>query len=178
MQLGQNGISESCINLKIVQKTQYLLEQAGCTVILTRSDENGIYEEESSSIRNKKISDMNNRVDIGNNSEADIFVSVHLNKINQEQYWGWQTFYNNKDTSRKLATAIQMGLNTCIKRKNDRQPLRIENKYLMENVQIPATTVECGFLSNLEESKLLQTEEYQNKISWGIYLGIINYFME
>ncbi len=118
---------------------------------------------------------MKNRVDIGNNSSADVFVSVHLNIINEKQYWGWQTFYY-KDNGKELATSIQNGLNTSIQKTNKRLPLKISNKYILENVKIPATIVECGFLSNVEEASLLNTDEYQSKIAWGIYLGVINYF--
>lgn len=68
--------------------------------MLTRSDENAIYELDSTTLRNKKVSDIKNRVKIGNGSEADIFVSIHLNKIPQGQYYGWQTFYNAKSDKR------------------------------------------------------------------------------
>ena len=92
-----NGTTEAETNLKIALKLQNLLEQSGCTVILTRSDENAIYDLDSKTLRQKKISDIRNRVKIGNESSADIFVSIHLNKIPQEQYWGWQCFYKNGD---------------------------------------------------------------------------------
>ena len=86
----KQGTTEEEINLKIATKIQNLLEQTGATVILTRSDENAIYDINSTTIKQKKISDIHNRVKIGNESSADIFVSIHLNKISQEQYWGWQ----------------------------------------------------------------------------------------
>ncbi len=175
---GKNGVSESNINLKIVLKVKNLLEQNGATVILTRSDENGIYSADANTIKEKKVSDMKNRVEIGNNSNADIFVSVHLNKIPQNQYWGWQTFFRkNDEASTKLAKSIQNGLNQAIQRENKREALKIEGKYIIENVKIPITIVECGFLSNEEEEKLLQTDEYQDKLAWGIYSGIMDYFM-
>ena len=86
------GTTEAGTNLKIALKVQNLLEQSGATVILTRSDENAIYDLDSQTLREKKISDIHNRVKIGNESSADIFVSIHLNKIPQQQYWGWQCF--------------------------------------------------------------------------------------
>ncbi len=176
--IGAGNITESKINLKITQKVQYLLEQSGCITILTRSDENGIYSENSKTIRQKKVSDMKNRVQIGNTSNADIFVSIHLNKINQSQYWGWQTFYKeDNEKSKRLAISIQEAINKTIEKKNKRESLAIANKYIIDNVTIPISIVECGFLSNNEESKLLNTEEYQNKIAWGIYIGIMDYFI-
>ena len=88
-----NGTTEAETNLKIALKLQNLLEQSGTTVILTRSDENAIYDIDAKTLKQKKISDIHNRVKIGNESSADLFVSIHLNKIPQQQYDGWQTFY-------------------------------------------------------------------------------------
>ena len=90
--VGQDGSIESNLNLEIVLKLQKFLEASNCTVILTRSDENGIYETTAETIREQKVSDMKNRVDIANNSNAEIFVSIHMNKLEQSQYSGWQTF--------------------------------------------------------------------------------------
>ena len=100
---GYQGLSEADINLKIALKLQKLLEEANATVILTRSDENAIYEIDSKTLSQKKVSDIKNRVKIGNGSEADIFVSIHLNKIPQSQYYGWQTFYNANDEKRQTS---------------------------------------------------------------------------
>lgn len=123
------------------------------------------------------MSDIKNRVKIGNSSSADIFVSIHLNKINESQYYGWQTFFKSgNEKGKSLATAIQNNLNEAIQRENKRVPMKISNVYIIKNVEIPTTIVECGFLSNPEEEKLLQNNEYQNKLAWGIYNGIMEYF--
>lgn len=156
-----------------------MLEENGIKVILTRESENGIYDSECNTIREKKRADMKNRVEIGNNSNADIFVSIHLNKIPQEKYWGWQTFYKKgNEESKKLAEEIQKGLNETIPKENTRQSLKIDNIYIIEHVEIPTAIVECGFLSNKEEARLLQTDEYQNQLAKGICKGIMNYFKE
>ena len=174
-----NGTTEAESNLKIALKVQNLLEQSGCTVILTRSDENAIYDIDSKTLRQKKISDIHNRVKIGNESSADIFVSIHLNKIPQSQYYGWQTFYKAGNTEGKnLAVAIQNSLNNAIDKENNRVSKTIDNVYIIKHVEIPTTIVECGFLSNPEEEKQLLDDDYQNRLAWGIYSGIINYFCE
>ena len=173
------GITEASINLSIVKKVQKLLEEAGNTVILTRTTDDAIYDEGSNTIRQMKVSDIKNRVKIGNESSADIFVSIHLNKIPQKKYWGWQTFFKEgNEDSKKLATCVQEGISKTIDKKNKRKALKIKNIYIVDHINIPITIVECGFLSNNEEEKLLQTEEYQNKLAQGIYLGIIDYFNE
>lgn len=176
--VSNNGVSEADINLKIVLKLQQLLEQSGAEVILTRSDENAIYDLDKKTLRDKKNSDIKNRVKIGNNSSADIFVSIHLNKIPQSQYSGWQTFFKDgNEDSKKLATSIQNNLNEAMQKENKRVPLKINNIYIIKKVEIPTTIVECGFLSNPEEEKLLQQDEYQDKLAWGIYNGIMQYFV-
>jgi len=172
-----NGVTEASINLIITKKVQSLLEQSGCNVVLTRSDENGIYDLNSKTIRAKKVSDIKNRVKIGNESSADVFISIHLNKIPQSQYYGWQTFFKqNNNESEELAKSIQEELNSSIQKENKREALKITGKYIIEHVEIPITIIECGFLSNTEETELLQQEEYQNKLAWGIYNGIMDYF--
>ena len=172
-----NGTTEAETNLKIALKLQNLLEQSGCSVILTRSDENAIYDIDSTTLKQKKISDIHNRVKIGNESSADIFVSIHLNKIPQSQYDGWQTFYKEGNSDgQKLAVSIQNSLKDAIDRENNRVAKTIDNIYIIKHVEIPTTIVECGFLSNPEEEKLLLDNTYQDKLAWGIYNGIIEYF--
>ena len=174
--ISKDGTSESSINLDIVLKLQGLLEQSGCEVILTRSDENGIYDANSNSIKEKKISDLKNRVNLINKSNADLLVSIHLNKFSESKYSGWQTFYRKKDDlSKNLAISIQKNLNLSIQKENKREALSIENKYIIDKTSIPISIVECGFLSNEEEANLLKTDEYQQKIAWGIYTGIMDY---
>lgn len=172
-----NGVTEASINLAITKKVQSLLEQSGCNVVLTRSDENGIYNLNAITLREKKVTDIKNRVKIGNESSADAFVSIHLNKIPQSQYYGWQAFFkeNNKE-SEELAKSLQEELNSSIQRENKRKALKITGKYIIEHVEIPITIIECGFLSNPEEERLLQQNEYQDRIAWGIYNGILDYF--
>lgn len=75
-----------------------------------------------------------------------------------------------------MAEKIQKGLNETIERENARQSLKIENIYIIEHVKIPTAIVECGFLSNQEEERLLQTDEYQEQLAQGICKGIIDYF--
>lgn len=174
-----NGTTEAETNLKIALKLQNLLEQSGCTVVLTRSDENAIYDLDKTTLREKKVSDIRNRVKIGNNASADLFVSIHLNKIPQQQYWGWQCFYNSKnENSIKLAKKIQSNLNESIQKDNKRVVMKLDSVYIMKHVEIPITIVECGFLSNPEEEKHLLEDEYQNKLAWGIFNGINEYFNE
>lgn len=176
---GEDGITEEKTNLDITLKTQKLLEESGATVILTRSNENAIYDLDKKTLREKKVSDIKNRVKIGNESQADILVSIHLNKGDSASYSGWQTFYKASDENgKRLATNIQESISEIITVENHRKAHEISGIYLVENVEIPVTIVECGFLSNPQEAEKLLTEEYQNQLAWGIYNGILKYFNE
>ena len=147
--VSNNGISEAEINLKIALKLQQLLEQSGSNVVLTRSDNNAIYDIDKKTLREKKNSDIRNRVKIGNNSSADIFVSIHLNKIPENQYYGWQTFFKDgNEDGKRLANCIQNNLNETIQKENKRTPLKINNVYIIKHVEIPTVIVECGFWYN------------------------------
>lgn len=171
------GTTEAESNLAITLKVQKLLEQSGAHVVLTRSDEKSIYDLDSKTLKQKKISDIHNRVRIGNSASADIFVSIHLNKIPQQEYTGWQCFYNSKNEhSKKLAEMIQENLNQAIQKENERIAMKLDKVYIMKHVEIPISIVECGFLSNPQEEQELLQDSYQERLAWGIYNGIISYF--
>ena len=171
------GTTEAESNLAITLKVQKLLEQSGAHVVLTRSDEKSIYDLDSKTLKQKKISDIHNRVKIGNSASADIFVSIHLNKIPQQEYTGWQCFYNSKNEhSKKLAEMIQENLNQAIQKENERIAMKLDKVYIMKHVEIPISIVECGFLSNPQEEQELLQDSYQERLAWGIYNGIISYF--
>lgn len=94
-----------------------------------------------------------------------------------EIYRGWQTFYQkSNEDSKKLSNLIQTNLDKNIEFKNNRTPLPISDVYIMDNLKIPTVIVECGFLSNKEEANLLKQDEYQNKLAWGIYTALQEYF--
>lgn len=175
----KDGTTEENINLQITLKLQRLLEQSGTKVILTRSDENGIYDIDANSIREKKISDIKNRVELGNGEGVDLLVSIHLNKYEDPKYSGWQTFYQEgNEQSIKLANEIQSSIKDVVDIENNRVPHKIQDVYLLKKVTKPSVIVECGFLSNTQELERLKTDEYQEKIAFGIYMGIQRYFSE
>ena len=178
---GATGIDGSTIeanlNLKIALKLQKLLEASNCTIILTRSDENGIYDVDADTIRKQKVSDMKNRVKLANDSNAEFFISIHMNKLNESNVSGFQTFYKNQDElSKRIAKCIQKSLNYYIKEDNKKEIKSISNIYLAKNIEIPLVLVECGFLSNEQENSLLKNDSYQDKIAWSIYTGIMDYY--
>lgn len=173
-----NGIVESDLNLSIAKKLEEELFEEGYEVLMTRNDENNIADKDKQdSISQTKQSDLTNRVNFINESNADLCISIHMNKYEVSKYWGWQTFYSeDSEDGKKLAIAIQNGINKRIDKKNEREALKISNIKIIDKTIIPVVIVECGFLSNPEEAKLLQNDEYQENLVHGICDGIREYY--
>lgn len=177
--VSESGVKESTLNLEIAKKVQEQLEEEGIKVIMTREDENHIADEGKESIREIKVSDINNRIEIANNSNAVALISIHMNKYPESKYKGWQTFYNKaSEKGKKLAEYIQAAIKERVGIENNREALKIEGIKLIDKSKITAVVVECGFLSNPDELNLLQTESYQEKLAEGICKGVINFLLE
>lgn len=176
--VGISGTLEKDINLSITKKLQSLFEKTGTYVILTRSDDNNISPGKSGRIRDIKRGDLKARKDYRDNSGADLFLSIHMNKFPEEKYKGAQVFYSKSpDKSKILGETIQNSLKENLDINNNRIAKCADNSiYILKDSQIPSVIVECGFLSNYEEEKLLKDDNYQEKIAWAIYLGVLQYF--
>ena len=166
---GTQGDNEKNINLQIAQKLKQYLEQGGAVVYMTRNSDEALGE--------KKGEDMKERKRIANESEGDIFISIHQNAFPKGSAKGAQVFYHKQSQEgKKLAEEIQKSLKKYVDDENIREVKENTNYYILKKTELPSALVECGFLSNLEEEKKLNTEEYQQKVAWAIYVGIMNYF--
>ena len=176
-------VVEKEINLLITHKIRELLESSGAHVILTREDDSSLYiEDGNKTIRQKYNENLKNRKQIIEDSNADMFVSIHMNALTgagASKYYGAQTFYPaGKEDSIKLSKTIQQELKRVVDNTNNREIKPRNDLYLLKDNKIPSVLIECGFLSNEKEAKLLNDEEYQEKIAWAIYSGIQKYFDE
>lgn len=174
-----NGVEEKNINLQIALKLQEYIEQSGGVAILTRDSDESTQDPNRSSNISQKKSDLMERKAAMEKYGADIFVSIHMNKFEQEKYRGAQVFYAaNGEESKRLGETIQQSLKDTLSDGNTREAKKSGNGiYILKNAAVPSALVECGFLSNAEEASLLQSEEYQQKVAWGIYIGIVKYFL-
>jgi len=165
------SVLEKEINLAIALKLQGFLEQGGATVFVTRLDDEAI--------SSTKQGDMYKRQQMANASQADIFVSIHQNSFPQGSVHGAQVFYfNTSDNSRKLAENIQQQLKEFVGTNQRLQARPNKNYYVLRQTIMPAVIVECGFLTNPGDRSKLTKADYQERIAWGIYLGIVRYFEE
>lgn len=173
-----SGAKEKDINLIIAQKTKKLLEDAGYTVVMTRSEDVLSYDDEKLSMTAKRRQDLIKRKKMMDESNADIVISIHLNSFSDAQYHGAQTFYTKESlSSKKLAISLQTALREILDPENDREALlKSDDIIITKNCKVTTAIVECGFLSNQDEEKKLVDDAYQAKIAESIKAGVDNYF--
>lgn len=176
--VASDGTIESLINLSIAEKAADLAELLGWDVCMTRETDISIYDAGAETLREKKVSDLKNRVEICNQVENGILLSIHQNSLpGAPSVKGAQVFYNKQAGSLELAQAIQTVLNATINQEHQKEVKEMgSSSYLMENVTCPAVLIECGFLSNPEETQRLKTSSYQFEIAFCIISALSQYF--
>lgn len=164
------NVYEKDINLAISLYLEKELGALGAEVILTRD---GDYDLSKPDATYRKKSDFDNRIKLINESNASMYISIHLNYLSDTRYSGPQVFYNGED--KKLAETIQSAMNKDLN--GDRVVKKIpSDTYMYNKLKISGLLIECGFLSNYKERELLQTKEYQIKVAKSIANGILEYF--
>lgn len=170
------GTEEKDINLSIALMVQENLENAGITVVMTRTEDVGLYNDGDS---NKKVADMKARLSVIEESNCNFAVSIHQNSYSDPSIKGAQVFYYATSTEGKeLAEKLQQDLVDNIDPDNHRKAKANDTYYLLKKTSVPMIIVECGFLTCPEEEKLLLTEEYQKKLAEQIAETLISYLKE
>ncbi len=168
--IGAGGVLEKDVNLAISQRVAALLRQVGATVVETRTADEALAE--------SKRADIYRRVEIAEQCQAELFITIQANSIPQQQYRGAQVFYAAGSTEGQgLSESIQQSLGQVLQN-TTRQAKSIENIYVVNKLAIPSIVVECGFLSNPEEEALLADSRYQQLTAYAIFLGIVSYYSE
>lgn len=167
--LGHAGIHEKEIVLEVSKKLADTLRQSGAQVLLTRESDQSQYK--------TKVQDLNRRVELANENNADLFVSIHVNSFPDRREKGAQTFSQpGSEEGKKLATDIQNELNRFLENPG-RAPKQVDY-FANRMTKMPSVIIEIGFISNPQEEKLMLDPVYQNKIAWSIHAGIARYFAQ
>lgn len=167
------NILEKDINLEMSKKLEKELVSRGATVYLTRETDKDL----SLTTRNRKRSDLINRAYLINKTKPDMYISIHLNYIENTKWKGLQIFYNNKNKENKI---IATKLTEYLKEKtsNIREPKYNSTYYMYRNISTPGVLIELGFLSNPDDRYRLTHTEYQDKLISNLTYGIEKYFLE
>lgn len=171
--VGVDGSLEKDINLQIAKRLKTYLESSDVEVVMTRDNDTGLY---NASDSNKKMADMRKRCEIINEATPDLVISIHQNSYHQEAISGGQVFYyKSSEKGKQLAEIIQKRFDYVLGEENRRIAKANDNYYLLLHVKQPIVIVECGFLSNWNESAKLNSEEYQDKLAWTIHMGVMEF---
>lgn len=172
--VGANGTLEKDVNLAIGLKLREILESRGAYVIMTRTDDNAIYDSDAETIHEMKVSDMHNRLKIINDSNADLFISIHMNAFTNAKSNGLHVFYSaNHPEAAEIAAKIQTEIADITGAAAHEVKAASEKLFLMKNPKPMSILVECGFISNPQEEQKLITDEYQSRIAFGIAEAIL-----
>ena len=170
--IGTTGTKESEINLKIAKTLKVYLETLGIKVVLTRADDNGLYD---ANAKNFKVSDMEKRVEIIKKANPDMVISIHCNAFSDKSQVGAQAFFQeSNEKSESFAEALQSQLLSQLPRA--RKSHSKGDYFLLKESPCSAVLVECGYLSNPEEEKDLCSVSYQNKVAYAIMCGVVKFF--
>ena len=170
--VGVNGTIEIEINLKYTLALKDKLVSAGYRVELTRKTDDGLYLE---SAKNKKMSDLNARMEIIKRANPNLVISIHMNSFSSPSAHGASTYYRNGDESGQIVSdLIQQSLNTYLGAPSTKG--KVGDYYILNESYYTAVLIECGFLSNPEEERLLNTDEYLEKFVDAVYNAILLYF--
>lgn len=156
------GILESHINLQIAGRLNDFMHLLGMNTLMIRTENVSVYTE-GNTIAAKKVSDIKERIRRINQTKNAVLISIHQNHFTDPKYYGAQVFYGSHNHSRNFAQSMQQGFADLLV--TNRKIKKAEGVYLMQHVNCPAILIECGFLSNPDEDALLQSEQYQKKLS-------------
>lgn len=171
-----SGVVESHINLAVALRLRALMDLYGAPSILLRDSDISLHDSTAETLRQKKVSDLHNRVDTIEGVPNAVLISVHQNIFQSSKYHGAQVFFGLNEESLTLAQVAQDTLREALDPGNHRTPSKIPSSvYLMNHISCPAILVECGFLSNPQEEALLQTSNYQTKLAAALTSAYLTY---
>ncbi len=168
------GKLESAFNLEISLRLNDLFHLLGINTVMIRTDDSSVYTQ-GTTIAQKKVSDLKERVRIVNSLDDALLVSIHQNQFSDSRYSGAQVFYAPTAGSDLLAKKLQKNLIDTINPGSRRDAKQANSVYLMQHIKTPGILVECGFLSNPTEESKLRSDLYQKRLCMVIAASISTY---
>lgn len=175
--VGIAGSIESDINLDIARLLKEILEGKGIEVMMTRDSAKGL--KYSNNEKWSKVSDMNIRLGMMKTSNADLFISIHMNHYPEKSVHGLRLFYSKKHPQiKQLAELMQLKMSSATGAKINTVMAADSRLFLMKSPPLPAILIECGFISNPDEEKNLLNDEYKAKLAWAIAESVEEYYIK
>jgi len=172
--LADDGTVEAQINLAVSLQMEEIAHLLGTETVMTRREDAALDDPNAGSVRQRKASDLKNRVELAESIPNSVLVSIHQNSLPEvRSVHGAQVFYNSAAGSEELALAVQNALNTAINDRPKESKAAGKNIYLLYHTKAPAILVECGFLSNAQEAELLRTPVHQTRLAVTILAAVL-----
>lgn len=170
-----DGTPESQINLAITQKLQAILQFTGQKTRMIRNKDVSIYEAGAVTLHEKKVSDLRERVKVVRKTPNSFLISIHQNSLPQNpEVHGAQAFYGSVEGSKPVALAVQEVLNEAVNQNHPKSAKTVrKGLYLFSHIDSPSVLIECGFLSNTQETQQLKTPSYQLRLAITVASGIL-----
>ncbi len=174
--VGKGGVKEKDLNLAITLRLAELLREAGVNVILTRDEDRLLYKDGENIKGHRKEYDLKNRLAVAEANPGALFISIHMNTFSSPKYAGLQVYYARTPGSQALAESIQRTVREQLQPENTRKiHVASSSIYLLDKAVGHAVLVECGFLSNEAECERLTQKDYQDRLCFSLFYGIMEY---
>lgn len=172
--LADDGTVEAQINLAIGLQIEEIARLVGTETALTRREDAALDSPDAGTVRQRKISDLKNRAAFVNGIQNGILVSIHQNSLPEvRSVHGAQAFFNGAGEA--MALSVQDVLNTVVNDRPKEAKPAGSSIYLLNSVAAPAVLVECGFLSNQQETDLLKTQAHQTRLALTVFAAVRNH---
>lgn len=173
----KDGTIEKVINLKISQKLKAILEEKDFKVFLTRDEDKDLHKKEGS-VKSEKVQDLNERCKLKEDTNCQVFISIHLNSFPKESAYGPQVWYGDNEESRKIAEILQKNLlaDLEVKKQREAKPAKSHYKVLINPGKRAEVIVECGFMSNGSDLRKLKKDDYQQRVAESISKSLEEYY--
>ena len=169
-----SGVWEKELNLAVALETERALKALGARVVMTRREDADLCTASRPAALTRKREDMENRVEMAVENGADMVLSIHMNEYRVRSESGPQVFYREGcDSGRLLAGCVQEALIAGLSPARER--VCMAGDYFILQLEQPSVLVECGFISNPAEEKLLLDAAYQARVAEAIAEGVREY---
>lgn len=171
--IGPTGVTEKGVTLRVAKALQKLLQAEGATVLMTRTTDTEVSLKKANA---SDVEELQARCDVGNDGNADIFISMHMDSFTNSTPSGTTGYYytNGSKASQRLAQYVSEGVVTALGTGN--RGTKSCNFYVVKHTDMPATLVEMAFISNDKEEKLMNSEAGINRAAEGILNGLRRFF--
>ncbi len=167
--IGPTGLTEKSVTLRIAKELKTILEEEGATVYMTRTEDAEVSPKGEDAT---DVEELQARCDVANQSQSDLFVSIHIDAYTKPEPHGTTSFYYRRGTKHSRTFAEDVGKGVVRRLGTFNRGAKGCNFYVVRHTDMIATLVEVAFISNPAEEKLMKSDKGVKLAAQGIADGI------